>query len=460
MKSVIVIGAGISGLCTAALLAKDGIKVQVYEKSRRLGGRTASMQFKGHTLDNGFHIMPFYKTSAVYKVLQSLRLVSSLDLVKVDKISFYRDGFYMYPRGILDILCMSLVPFQSRIKLLGILAPMAFSSMQRTERADSVPLSHIVHSLDTQTRSFFDAVCMLAFADVPERVSLGEFMRTIIRANPFRGGTSEFAYPASGGYDKIAYILASYIKRHYITNSDGSDNHNNNNNNNKNIHTSTAVSKIIVEDGRACGVILEDGSRVIGNSVVISCPAYDAIDRFFETGTFSETFEAHVKRLNKTTSVVETHYCLSNPVDTRRQIVFPVGDNTTAKGVFFISNITPAVSPKGEHLMMAGTPIRPQDADDASMVKNTADAMKSDISQMYPDFEDSLLWERPMVWRLVESVAKEPGIVWKDKMPHEVEQVKGLYFVGDSTVSYGIGTDSAAHSSILCHPKIVRYLRS
>jgi hypothetical protein len=43
-------------------------------------------------------------------------------------------------------------------------------------------------------------------------------------------------------------------------------------------------------------------------------------------------------------------------------------------------------------------------------------------------------------------------------MPHEINEVKGLYFVGDSTISYGIGTDSASHSSILCHPKIMRYL--
>ena len=64
-----------------------------------------------------------------------------------------------------------------------------------------------------------------------------------------------------------------------------------------------------------------------------------------------------------------------------------------------------------------------------------------------------------MAWKLVESVVKEPGLVWKSKMPHEVPMVKGLFFVGDSTISYGIGTDSAAHSSILCMPKIQSYLK-
>ena len=45
-------------------------------------------------------------------------------------------------------------------------------------------------------------------------------------------------------------------------------------------------------------------------------------------------------------------------------------------------------------------------------------------------------------------------------MPHQIPGIDGLFFVGDSTVSYGIGTDSAAHSSILCHPKIESFLKS
>jgi len=64
-----------------------------------------------------------------------------------------------------------------------------------------------------------------------------------------------------------------------------------------------------------------------------------------------------------------------------------------------------------------------------------------------------------MVLKLVELGVKEPRLAWKSKMPHEISQVKGLYFVGDSTILYGIGTDSAAHSSILCHPKIENFLK-
>ena len=86
--------------------------------------------------------------------------------------------------------------------------------------------------------------------------------------------------------------------------------------------------------------------------------------------------------------------------------------------------------------------------------------MKKELAEIYPDFHDVLLWERPMAWKLVEAVVKEPGLVWKNKMPHFVPQVQGLFFVGDSTISYGIGTDSAAHSAILAQPSIVKFLKN
>lgn len=55
-QKVIIIGAGVSGLSSAALLTKQKIPVQIYEKSTKMSGRTASIQYKNHILDNGFHI--------------------------------------------------------------------------------------------------------------------------------------------------------------------------------------------------------------------------------------------------------------------------------------------------------------------------------------------------------------------------------------------------------------------
>ena len=442
MNEVIIVGAGVSGLSTASLLTREKIPVRIFESASKVGGRTASMIYKNHILDNGFHIMPFYKTSAVYKVLKDLKLLDQFELAKVDKIAFYQDKFHKYPKGIMDIFQMSLVPFKSRIQLLKILLPIAFSSYEKAEEMDSHSLTEITDKLDPTTKSFFDAVCMLAFADTPEHVSLGEFIRTIIRANPFKGGTSEFAYPSSGGYDTVSKIMAEYVKK-----------------NNGMLHLSTPIKQILVKEGHVKGVITKTGVFYPSNCVVVSNPAYLAINQFFEKNVFDEKFIKNVNRLNKTTSVVEVHFCVSKKIDSR-QVVFPVGDRYTAKGIFFISNITPNVSPPGEHLLMTGTPVASEDTENPSKIREIVDKMKNDVTSIYPDFEESLIWERPMAWKLVEAVVKEPGMVWKQKMPHQIDGIRGLFFVGDSTISYGIGTDSAAHSSILCHPKIIGHLNS
>ena len=142
-KSILIIGAGVGGLSIGTLLVNAGHKVSIYEKAERLGGRTASIKFKNHILDNGFHIMPFYKKSAIYDVLKLANIVSKLKLAIVDKIAFYDGNFHTYPKGIIDILRMSLIPLKSRFSLLKILLPMAFTSIEKAEQLDSVPLTHI-----------------------------------------------------------------------------------------------------------------------------------------------------------------------------------------------------------------------------------------------------------------------------------------------------------------------------
>ena len=441
-KPPIIIGAGVGGLSIGALLVNHGYNVQIFEKSDRLGGRTTSIEFKNHILDNGFHIMPFYKKSSIYEVLKSVNIVSKLKLAIVDKIAFFDGDFHTYPKGIIDILRMSLIPLRSRFSLLKILLPMAFTSMNKAEQLDQTPLTEITKKLDNHSKAFFEAVCMLAFADTPDHISLGEFVRTIIRANPFKGGTSEFAYPDMGGYDRISQVMGDYIKE------DGSA-----------INLGTSIKKILVENSHVRGVLLSDGNIVESDCIIVSYPAYHAINQLFDDGVFDDDFIKHTNRLNKTTSVVEVHFALSKQLDTR-QIVFPVGEHYTSKGIFFISNITPSVSPKGEHLMIVGTPIKPEEADDQNRIRQIVSNMKKELSEIYSDFSESLLWERPMAWKLVESVVKEPGLVWKNKMPHSVPNVKGLFFVGDSTISYGIGTDSAAHSAVLAYPQIVKFLNT
>ena len=118
-ESVVIVGAGVGGLTIGALLVNEGYSVRILEKSSRLGGRTASTVFKNHILDNGFHIMPFYKNSSIFSIFKMLGIETRMNLSKVDKIAFYHNSkFYKYPTGMSDILQLSMIPFKSRLKIL------------------------------------------------------------------------------------------------------------------------------------------------------------------------------------------------------------------------------------------------------------------------------------------------------------------------------------------------------
>jgi phytoene desaturase len=59
-KKIAVIGGGVGGVATAALLAKDGHEVHLFEKNHTLGGRANVIKSKGFTFDIGpsWYLMP------------------------------------------------------------------------------------------------------------------------------------------------------------------------------------------------------------------------------------------------------------------------------------------------------------------------------------------------------------------------------------------------------------------
>ena len=66
----IVIGGGLAGLTTAAILAQAGEPVLVLERSRQIGGRAASQTRDGFTFNQGPHAL--YRGSLAMPILQEL----------------------------------------------------------------------------------------------------------------------------------------------------------------------------------------------------------------------------------------------------------------------------------------------------------------------------------------------------------------------------------------------------
>ena len=71
-KNVIVIGAGIGGITTAANLASKGFKVRIFEKNPYPGGRCGRIVKEGHRFDMGatFLMMPGIYEEAFFSLRQ------------------------------------------------------------------------------------------------------------------------------------------------------------------------------------------------------------------------------------------------------------------------------------------------------------------------------------------------------------------------------------------------------
>ncbi|MGA7571569.1 MAG: FAD-dependent oxidoreductase, partial [Candidatus Aquilonibacter sp.] len=55
-KRVAIVGAGLAGLAAALELQERGYEVEVFERTRLLGGRATSFEVGGREIDNGQHV--------------------------------------------------------------------------------------------------------------------------------------------------------------------------------------------------------------------------------------------------------------------------------------------------------------------------------------------------------------------------------------------------------------------
>ena len=85
MRSVVIIGGGLGGLFTGAILAKEGLHVVVLEKNANIGGGLQSFRRFGETFDTGMHVVGgMRKGGTVWKICHYLGIDQQVRLRDVD----------------------------------------------------------------------------------------------------------------------------------------------------------------------------------------------------------------------------------------------------------------------------------------------------------------------------------------------------------------------------------------
>ncbi len=85
-QHVVIIGGGLGGLFTGAILAKEGLDVTILEKNATIGGGLQSFKRFGEVFDTGMHVIGGMQTGGnIYSICRYLGILDRIQLMDVDE---------------------------------------------------------------------------------------------------------------------------------------------------------------------------------------------------------------------------------------------------------------------------------------------------------------------------------------------------------------------------------------
>jgi monoamine oxidase len=484
---VVIVGAGMGGLITGALLAKlDSRRVLVLEKEAEIGGRVMSY--------GGPH--GSYSEKDFRKLLQG---ASGVHIVRsqptVGEIIEQKGLFdnYIIDSGWHGVSAGSRNRFSVLAKALGKSIPTAnqvgllmweagefvelseiakgwpaeslreksrvASERLRISSAESAAYDHVdvrryMESV-TSDKRVQDYYCQLARFQMcvnDERdASAGEWMRcnnmtSATGAHLTNGGGMG---DVSGGFKKIALTFAEIITE-----------------NGGEIRTNARVREVLFEDNRASGVLVDYGrhdrtTQKVTAEVVISNLPMDTVHRIIPKHVFPAEMQRRIADLQPITGILG-HICVREPIE----IKWPKGlfladlPGPVVRGgrPLFSYEQTSLIDPvrvlSGNNvLVQSWLPLwcrDPDEAHDHDLVEALVDAQLAFLRQQYPAFDDVLDWYMFVIADRVYGVAPAPGFIGDRRPTVNLPTIPNVFFTGDTVTQTDVGTSGAAHGGILC----------
>jgi len=178
---VAVIGGGVAGLAAAALIARSGKPVRLFEQSHALGGRAQTKQQDGYYLNIGPHAL--YRGGRGIEVLRQLGVEPRGKVPSVSGAFAIKDGGkHTFPAGAVSLLTTSLFGLSPKLEALRFLASIGridgnrFMNVSVREWLNQT-LSH------SEVKDFVLAAFRVAtYTNAPELVSAGAAIEQLKKA--------------------------------------------------------------------------------------------------------------------------------------------------------------------------------------------------------------------------------------------------------------------------------------
>jgi len=453
---VIVVGAGLGGMLTAAILARQGRRVVVLERAARPGGRLRSYDLDGFVVDCGAFLWPNKHLDEALAAAGVTEWVGS-EIPATEIMRIFVDGCggrrFAFPWLGRDAAAIA-----DTIREVYRITPDDFAALggvlaQLAQWDDAQTAAHLPIAVrdwlaaNVRSRVVADAVLrtlMLFGSRAPADASIGE-LAGLLQRN--RGGGTP-AKPECSGANRVGGVralvdaIAAALTRNGAT-----------------LRLGTTVDEITVTNGRAVGVAVHTDvpfqERLLADAVVSNLPVWTLFEIISPTH-FPTAFVTNARAYAAVGGTVGVAYAFdtlptlreTGSGDTFRGWTrLLVGtERSFGGGLLWMSHHSPRCAPPGKHLLQGMRLVSPETLPDLAAV----DAIVADFDRMvreiYADVDTTLRWRRHWITRdgteYMISTSPRPDV--------PAPSIANLYFVGETINLPSIQMDAAAHSAVEC----------
>ena len=476
---VIVVGAGPGGVTCAALLAKKGLRVLVLDKNERVGGKQMTVSIKGYRgelwptgglpVNGGSWLEAFRALGIESKFRASVKNIGNLYrrsggewLRTVTQMDPY---VLPDPNVMFDQWGLNAKEREVGIQILGEIALMP---PDKINSLDDTTVREYLGRYETMPRTMYGYLAFLTHAFNVGLIDLVPMSEVVKAFQRLMG--QPLGYPI-GGYGRMSEDIAQVIK------DCGSE-----------IKDRTRVERILIEDGRAAGVITRDA--VYRSPIVVSDAGIQpTVLKLVGEQHFDKGYLSYVKSLLPSNGFTGCHYILKEPVlkyglyqvwsddawwDLDRQDEVKRGKMPADLIITVLvpTNYDPEMGPPGKQLVVFGTPCSPDPADKtiAALWKKADQQMAEMFPEIVPVIESKGPYSGPAQVAAASRDQVLPaqggeacglcvtiGQCGKYK-PSAKSPIAGLFYVGfDAGSTAFMGSQQAVDSGLRVAPLVYHY---
>ena len=477
---IAIVGAGLGGLTFGAYAARDGHQVEIFDKNLKPGGVVALLEHEGYKFEQGpLLIGDMMPGEALYEMLKELGItletvradrdigMPDFDMIKPREFAgkYWRrerlkqlfpedskgiDDYYKLYDHVMHLRWLGRQKQTLGVKLrtrLAMVRLLPYAKMNAQEFA-----AHFFKSEKIQT--LFTGIFADFCADPREVQGLGVIFMNFETAfdkripleegEHYYGGYCYFV----GGCQKLPEALARYIEER-----------------GGRIHYGTIAQKVIMEDGKAVGIRLEDGTEVRADLVVGCGAGKDFFENMVGLQHLGEEYKEILRTYRPMEAVFMVHlgvdydpmeylqsaliYCygmydLSAATEKLRTNVYHGGDDGFL--IFVPSHHAPDFAPEGRHCVTLYTvcPDTLAEGDWDDVKEHYADRMVTLAEKYLPQLSQHIVMRKIMTakdYQAYTHMKKSSfgGVVpiWNQKNPPHVTGIPGLTFVGQQSENGG-----------------------